>query len=177
MPGDRVSAALLAFAVAAAPHVVVRLAVAVVAPGEPVAGALADPAHVASAVVVADDRHAVLVDSAPVLIHGAFVVVAAAAEQLRVVAPDAVVLVLRLFRPAVVVAQVARRVQPAAHFAHVPLVAVRSAVVVAPAPCAVVRVVYPLTHAAVEPVELAVEEQLVVARFAVRRVPVAHLSP
>jgi len=119
----------------------VQLAAAVVVRAEPVAAALADPAHVASAVVVADDLHAVLVDYAPALIQDAFVVVAAVAEQLHVAAPVAVFLVLRLVRPAVVVvAQVALRVQPEAHFAHVPLVAVRFVAVAAPARCAVVRV-------------------------------------
>ena len=160
--------------------VVVRAAPAAVGP---VAGALAEPAHVASAVAVADVLHAVLVDSEPVLIHDAFVVVAAAAAgQLHVAVPVSVVLVLRLVRPvAVVVAQVAPHVQPAAHFAHVPLVAVRSAVVAAVvaavAPCDVVRGVYLLTHAAVEQIELAVEEQPVVAPSAVHRVHDAHLAP
>ena len=184
MPGDRASAAFPAFALASAVRAIQPVAAAVVrvepVAGVPVAVALADPAHVASAVVVADDLHAALVDFAPVLIRDAFVVGAAAAEQLRVVALVSVVLVLRLVRPAaVVVAQVELPVQPAAHLQHVPLVAVHSAVVAAVAPCAVVRVVYPLTHAVVEPVELvvlAVEEQLVVAPFVVHRVPLAHLA-
>ena len=163
VPAGQASAASPAFAVAvavAAPAVVPLVAAVVatvalepLAAAVPVVNALADPAHVSS----------VVVDAAAEL----HVVVAVAAE-----------LVLRRVRPvAVVVAQVALCVRLAVHLQHVLLVAVRSAVVVAPAPCAVVRVVYPLTHAAVEPVELAVEEQLVVARFAVRRVPVAHLSP
>jgi len=166
--------------------VVVQPAAAVVVPAEPlaaepVAGAPAAPAHVASAVAVAGDRHVVPVDSVPVLIRDAFVVVAAAVEQLRVVALVAVGPVLRHVRlAAVVVAPVEPHVQLAVHSAHVLLAAVRSVVVVAVAPCDVVRVVYPLTHAAVEPVELAVEEQPVVetfAPFAVHHVPVAHLAP
>ena len=185
MPGDRASAVLPAFALASAVRVIqpVAAVVARVAPAAAlaVAGALADPAHVAFAVAVVGDLLAVPVDCAPVLTRDAFVVVAAAAEQLHVVALVSVVLVLRLVRPAVVVvAQVVLRVQLAVHLPHVPLVAVRSAVVAAPAPHDVVRVVYPLTHAAVEPVELAVEEQPVVETFAqlvVHHVPVAHLAP
>src|SRR6185369_13042615 len=99
-PGDRASAAFPAFALASAVRVIQPVAAAVVraepVAGVPVAVALADPAHVASAVVVADDLHAAPVDFAPVLIRDAFVVGAAAAEQLHVVAPVAVVLVLRL---------------------------------------------------------------------------------
>lgn len=123
------------------------------------------------------DGRAALVGSAPVLTHDASAVVAAAAEHLCVVAPVAVVRVMRLFRPAAVaVARAALHVQPAAHFAHVPLAVVRSVLVAAVAPCDVVHVVRYRCQAAVEP---AVEEQLVVtrfARFAVHRVLVARLS-
>ena len=147
---------------------------------EPVAAALADPAHVASAVAVAGDRHGERVDSVPVLIRDAFVVVAAAVEQLRVVAPVAVGPAPRhVHLAAVVVAQIALHVQLAAHLPHVPLVAVRFVAVAAPALCAVVRVERLLCHAAVEPVELVAAEQSVVETFAplaVRRVPAAHLS-
>ena len=161
-PDGRASEALPVFAlVAEAAHVVAPLVVAAVERVAPVAV-----------------EQVALVDFAPELIHDAFVVVAAAAEQLRaVVAVVEVALVRRLFRPAAVVAQVEQPVQLAAHLAHVPLVAVRSAVVVAPARRDVVHVVYPLIHAAVELVALAVEEQRVVAPLAVHRVPGARLSP
>ena len=188
VPDDRASAALPAFAVAApvavppVAVVVVRAELAVVAP---VADALADPAHVASVVAAADDLHAALVDSAPVLIHDAFVVVAVAAEQLRVAALVAVVRVLRHVRPvAVVVALVVRHVQPAAHLLHVQLDAVRSVVVAAAAVavvalCAALRVVPHLYHVAVEPPEAPVEPPVLTtfAPFAVHRAPVVHLSP
>ena len=181
MPGDRASAALLVFALAEAAHVVAPLGAAVVVPSEPVAGALADPAHVASAVVVADDLHAVLVDSAPVLVHDAFVVVAAAVEQLRVVAVVAVagVLVLRLVRPAAaVVVQVARRVQLAAHVANVLFVAAPSVVVAVVAQRAAVRAAHSLGHAAVEQAGPAAEQPVVVLFvLAVHRVRDARLSP
>lgn len=93
-----------------------------------------------SAVVV----HAEPVVAAPVApvgfvlepVHGAFVAVAAVAEQLHVAAVAAAVaaLVLRLLHlVAVVVAQVARHVQLALHLLHARLDVVRSADVVAPA--------------------------------------------
>lgn len=74
-------------------------------------------------------------------VHDAFVVAAAAAEQLlAAVAAVAVALVLRLVRLAAVVvalvALVARHVQLAPHLLHALLDAVRSADVVAPAQCA-----------------------------------------
>ena len=107
------------------------------------------------------------VGSAPEPVHDAFVVAVAAAEQLRAAVVPAVVvvvvLVLRLFRlAAVVVVLVAPHVQLAPRRLHARLDAV---------------------HAAVEPVEPAVEEQLVVfgvvpfAPFVVHRVHVARLSP
>jgi hypothetical protein len=174
VPDDRASAALPAFAVAApvavppVAVVVVRAELAVVAP---VADALADPAHVASAVAAADVPHAVLVDSEPVRIHDASVVVAAAAvaEQLRVVAAVAVVRVLRPVRlAAVVVAQVELRVQLAPH--HDRLGA-------APALCAAVRVGHVQYHAGIEQAGPAAE-QPVVASFvlAEHHVRDAHLS-
>lgn len=109
MPDAQASAALPAVAVAAAvPQVAVEVEHAVpelAAVVAPAVNALADPAHVASAVAAADVLHAVLVDSEPVLIHDASVVVAAVAEQLRVVVAVvvAVALVLRRVRPAAVV--------------------------------------------------------------------------
>jgi hypothetical protein len=85
--------------------------------------------------------------------------------------------VLRLVHPAaVVVAQVALRVQPAAHFEHVLLVAVRSVVVAALARCDVVHVAHYRCHAELaEPAEPQVVTTF--APFAVHRVRDARLAP
>lgn len=185
VPDAQASVALPAVAVAAAvlqvavevEHAVPELA-AVVAPA---VNAPADPAHVSSAAAVAAVLLEAPVGFEPEPVHDAFVVVAAAAEQLRVaVVAVAVALVLRRVRPAVVVvAQVEQRVQPSAHFAHVPHVAARSVVVAAVAPCDAGRVVlHGCQQAAVELVALA--EQLAVttfAPFAEHHVRDAHLSP
>jgi len=110
------------------------------------------------------------------------VVVAAAAEQLRVVVAAVAVagaLVLRLVRPAaVVVAPVALRVQLAVLLLHVLFAAEPSAVAAAVAQGASVRVAHYHCHAAVERVAL-VEQRVVTtfAPFAVHHVPVAHLAP
>jgi hypothetical protein len=139
----------------------------------------ADLAHVAPVVAAADDLHAALVDSAQVLIHDAFVVVAAAAAQLHVAAVAvAVVLVLRrVHLAAVAVAQVLPHVQLAPH--HGRLAVVRFAAVVAAVRHGEVRVVQWLRHAAVERVEPAAEQPVVVkfAQLVVHRVRDAHLAP
>lgn len=166
VPGDQAFAAFVAaVAVAAAEHVAAAGHVA------QAVNALVDPAHVASAVAVADGLHAALVGSAPVLIHDAFVVVAAAAEQLRVVVVAvAAALVLRLVHlAAVVVAQVALHVQLALHHDRLGVVAVRRGAV---------RVARRHCHAAVEPVApVAQLAATMFAPFVARHVPVARLSP
>jgi hypothetical protein len=179
--------ASVAFAVAAALHEVVPLAAVAVVRVEPLLGGPADLAHVASAAVGADDFHVAPVGSAPEPVHDAFVVAAAAAGQLRVVvaAAVAVVQVLRLSRlAAVVVAPVGLHVQLAPHLLHVPLDAVHSADGVAPVRRAADRVAPWPPHAAIEPVEPAAEEQLVVFAVVTKFVPfvappvhVARLSP
>ena len=122
---------------------------------------------VASAVRVIQPVAAVVVRVVPV-----------AAERLHVVVRVFVARVTRLVRlVAVVVAPVVLRVQLAAQLLPVPLVAVRSVAGAAVARRGVVRVVCPLTHVAVELVELAVEEQRVVKPLAVPRVPAVRLSP
>jgi len=180
VPGDQASAAFPAVADAAA----VRAAAAVVVRGAPVVNELADPAHVASAVVVAAGLQAVLVGSARAPVHDAFVVVAAAAEQLRgVVVAVAVALVRRRVRPAVaVVAQVALHVQLAVRLRCVPRDAARSADVVAPARCVAGRVARRRGHVATAPVALVEQPAATMfgktfAPFVVHRVPAARLSP
>ena len=93
------------------------LVAAVVVRAVLVVNAPAGLAHASSEVAAAADLHVVPVGFAPALIHDASVVVAAAAEQLRVVVPVvAVELVLRRVRPEVAVgAQVLPHVQLAPH--------------------------------------------------------------
>ena len=108
-------------------------------------------------------------------------VVAAAAEQLRVVLAAVAVagaLVLRLVHPAaVVVAPVELRVQLAALLLHVLFAAEPSAVVAAVAQGASVPVAHYHCHAAL--VAALVEQRVVTkfAPFAVHHVPAAHLAP
>lgn len=163
---------------------VATVALEPLAAAAPVVNALADPAHVSSAVAVADELDVAPVGFAPVLIHDAFVVVAAAAEQLRVVVAvaAAVALVLRHVRPAaVVVAQVLPHVQLALH-PHAPLDAVRSAVVVAVARRDAVRAAHWQRHGQchvatepVAPVEQPVGQTFV--RFAAHHVRDVRPSP
>ena len=182
--------ASLAFAVAEAAHEPVAaavehvaqgpLAVAVLPVAVPVVNVPADPAaHVASVVAVAADSHEAPVGSALELIHDAFVVVAAAEEQLHVaVVAVVVVLVLRRVHLAVVaVAQVLPHVQLGPH--HGQLDAARFAAAVAAVRCAAVRVVQWLRPAAIERVEPAAEQLVVVqvAPLVVHRVHDAHLAP
>lgn len=145
VPDAQASVALPAVAVAgAAPQVAVEV--------ERVVAVAAD-LHV---VAVADVPRVVLVDSEPVQVHDASVVVAAVAEQLHVVAAVVVVVarVLRRVRPAAVVdAQVWQHAQLALH--HDRLGA-------APARCAVGRVGHVHYHAAVEQAAPAAEQPVVV---------------
>lgn len=153
--GQASAAASPVFVVAVAALVAAAVATVALEPlaaAAPVVNALADPAHVSSAVAVADELDVAPVGFAPVLIHVSSVAVAAAAE-LHVVVAVAVALVLRRVRPAaVVVAPVLLAVQPELLLLHDPLDVARSAGVVAPARRVAVRAVHRLCHVATEPV-------------------------
>jgi hypothetical protein len=171
-----VAGAALPFAAVAAR---VALAAAVARVALAVAARLADhsadvssAAAAAAAVAAAVETRVAPVGFAPERIRDAFEVVAAAAEQLLGAAVAAVLQRVRL--AAAAVAPVSPHAQLAVRLHHDRYGVVRSAVAVAPAQCGADQAAHFRCPAAFE---LAEQPVVTFARFAVHRVPVAHLVP